>query len=388
MRRQKIHWGNPHHKTYPQLEEHISADFVIVGGGITGVMAAEYARAYGARSVVILEQDAIGSGSTGYSAGMLVSEIETASWKEMVAHFGASQASLYLHAQYKALKDVRNLIKKHRIECESQLDDLLMLGKGQKQRKIIELEHHAKQQMHAYSQHISESAFEGEIQLPAYRFGYRFGKGLSVNPLSCVRGIASTLAQSGRVRIFENSGVIGRTGTTVHTAHGSVSARHVIYACGAWTDSPSVGRVITTIALTEKIPKRVLKKAQMLDREMILDTGIRSYHYTKFTKRGELLLGYGDVYTESPHVDGAHGAHKRSLARYLKLLFPGARIRTVALWSQVYALSSGYVPYVRVRATHSVISGAGTQVASIVAAEHVVRTLLKRRAPLKKLFSK
>ncbi len=386
MRQQRIHWGNPHTHTYPSLREQGTADLVIVGAGIAGVMAAYYAKCYGVRSIIILEQDAVGSGSTGYSAGMLVSEIETASWKELIRHFGASQASLYLHAQYKALKDVRMLIKKHRIPCEAQLDDLLVLGAGTEARKNIESEYNAKRTMHAYARHISSDAFDDEVHLPPYRFGYRFGTGVSVNPLVCVRGIASALVRSRRVTIYERSPVISRTGNTVHTPHGSVTARHVIYACGAWTESPSVERVVTTIGMTGTIPRRVLRRARLLDKDMVLDSGKRSYHYTKFTAKGELLLGYGDVYTDAAHIHKVHLPHKRALSRYLKELFPEERIRIISAWSQVYGLSRDYVPYVRTRGAYSQIAGAGTQVASIVAAEHLVLSILKRRTPLKRLF--
>ncbi len=385
--RQKIHWGNPHERSYPLLHGEHEAELVIVGAGIAGIMAAHYAIRAGIRSVVVLEQDAIGSGSTGYSAGMLVSEIETASWKSLVRSVGATHAALYQRAQYKALKDIHGLIKKYRIPCEAQLDDVLFVGSKHRDKKVLDSEFKAKRAMGVYAQPIADNVFDSELSLPPYRFGYRFGTGLSVNPLVCLRGIARALTESGRVRIFEGSPVVGRKGTTLHTQSGTVRAQYVIYACGAWTDDAHVERVITSIAITEPIQKRDLRHAKLLDRDMLIDTGLRSYHYVKATKKSELLLGYGDVYTESSHIDSVHKPHKRALNRYLKTLFPLKRIHTSHCWSQVYALSSGYLPYVRIRKTHAIIAGAGTQVASAVAAHYVVSQIRKRRHPLSRLFS-
>lgn len=388
MKRQRVHWGNPHAVTYPALSDGIVADLVIVGGGIAGVMTAFYARRYGIKNVVILEQDAIGSGSTGYSAGMLVSEIETASWKELIHHYGAQRASQYLRAQYKAFRDVRSIIKKYRIPCEAELDSLLYVGTTQKDKQVIESEHIAKRAMGAFSVRMNKSDFNDELSVPRYRFGYRFGKGLSVNPLICVRGIADMLVRSKGVRIYEQTRVLGRIGKRVITAHGTVTAQHIVYACGAWCDVPQVSSVVTSIAITAPLPRMLRKRARLQDKDMLIDTGTRSYHYAKFTRRGELLIGYGDVYVDAPQINRVHAPHRRALTRYLQQLFPENRVPIVSMWSQVYALSSGYLPYVRNTGSYSVLSGAGTQIASIVAAEYVVRAYLKRKNPLAKLFER
>ena len=55
---------------YALLEGDVTADVLVIGGGITGVTLALLLAEQG-RSVVLLEADTLGSGSTGRSTGNL-----------------------------------------------------------------------------------------------------------------------------------------------------------------------------------------------------------------------------------------------------------------------------------------------------------------------------
>ena len=56
--------------TFPSLTDAVDTDVVIIGGGITGIMAAMLLTKGGKR-VVVLEAKRVGSGSTGRSTGNL-----------------------------------------------------------------------------------------------------------------------------------------------------------------------------------------------------------------------------------------------------------------------------------------------------------------------------
>ena len=84
--------------SYAPLQGDVSTDVLIIGGGITGVTLAMLLAQEG-RSVVLLEADTIGSGSTGNSTGNLYETLShglhtiASRWDRDVAAAGRGAAS-------------------------------------------------------------------------------------------------------------------------------------------------------------------------------------------------------------------------------------------------------------------------------------------------------
>ncbi len=69
--KKEIFWKNPGYNPRPSLNKEIKCDYLIVGGGVTGISSAYFLKQLGAKNIVLIEKDIIGSGATGKSAGML-----------------------------------------------------------------------------------------------------------------------------------------------------------------------------------------------------------------------------------------------------------------------------------------------------------------------------
>lgn len=74
------------------LETDLVADICIIGGGISGIMAAYQILKHTDRSVVIVDAHEIGHGATGHNAGQLVSELER-SVQSLVQEYGLEKTS-------------------------------------------------------------------------------------------------------------------------------------------------------------------------------------------------------------------------------------------------------------------------------------------------------
>ncbi len=68
----EVFWKNPDYIIRPELKEDINCDYLIVGGGITGVSMAYFLAKLGAKNIVLIEKKYIASGATGKAAGTLV----------------------------------------------------------------------------------------------------------------------------------------------------------------------------------------------------------------------------------------------------------------------------------------------------------------------------
>lgn len=131
--------NNPHshglwEKTAPaapqtsSLNEHISADVVIVGAGYTGLSTALHLAEQGVR-VAVLDAVEIGFGGSGRNVGL----VNAGMWvkpDDLPAALGTKYGDRLLQALGNGPKMVFDLIEKHQIACEVEKQGTLHCGVG------------------------------------------------------------------------------------------------------------------------------------------------------------------------------------------------------------------------------------------------------------------
>lgn len=93
---------------FPELTENIKVDVAIVGGGITGVTAAQELTAVGKR-VAILEAGLIGENTTGFSTGNLYVPVQPY-YQNIVSKFNLETAKAIAHSRQFAIDYIENNI--------------------------------------------------------------------------------------------------------------------------------------------------------------------------------------------------------------------------------------------------------------------------------------
>ncbi len=106
---------------YPEATEDTYADVVIIGAGITGLTAAYLLKQAGL-SVVVLEKETVGSGTTGRTTGKVTSQHNTI-YADMKQRLGEKLALHYAQANQTAVEMIEKIIKAEAIECDWQKDD-------------------------------------------------------------------------------------------------------------------------------------------------------------------------------------------------------------------------------------------------------------------------
>ena len=107
------YWNeNKEEREYPKLKQNITADVVIVGGGLTGIQAAYYLSGKGLK-VVVLEKDKLCSGTSGGSTGKITSQ-HGLIYKYLKDLNGKEFAKKYYEANEKAKENIaKNDLKPH-----------------------------------------------------------------------------------------------------------------------------------------------------------------------------------------------------------------------------------------------------------------------------------
>ncbi|WP_099158287.1 FAD-dependent oxidoreductase [Virgibacillus ndiopensis] len=107
--------------SFPKLEDSISVDVGIVGGGITGITAA-YLLAKENVKVAVLDAGVILNGTTGHTTAKITAQ-HGLIYDELMQHFGIEKTSLYYDACKEAKQLIEHLVEKHDIDCEYKKED-------------------------------------------------------------------------------------------------------------------------------------------------------------------------------------------------------------------------------------------------------------------------
>ena len=382
----KNFWGDYNIQSFDALSGDIQTQYLIVGGGIAGLAAAYFLLEHGEKDIVLIEKHTIGSGSTGHSAGMLVTGMETSSWAHLIRTHGLPEARAYWDAQNRAVDLITALVKEGHIQCDLIPEEHLRLaGNAVAQKKLLE-DFSAHKMMHSRVSDLEGEKLAEEFPADTFESAERTTKNISVNPLLLARGFARYLQKRG-VRMFEHTELVSAQDGHAETNHGAISYSRIVRCMGVSEKDAHIQPFLTTICVTRVLTTKEREVIGLLDNDMFEDVETRSYHYGKITGDKRLLVGYGDTKHTSGFTYGyTHLPHVHSIERFIARVFDSITPHIEYAWSAEFALSKSELPVVRVGEEEVLVNGAGTQIASIATVSYAISKLLGKRHVLDGLF--
>lgn len=100
--------------SFPPLEDDVTVDIGIVGGGITGITAA-YLLSKEGFTVALIEANTLLSGTTGNTTAKITTQ-HGLIYDELIKHYGLEKTKLYFNANDRAKKFIKNTIAEHSIK--------------------------------------------------------------------------------------------------------------------------------------------------------------------------------------------------------------------------------------------------------------------------------
>lgn len=199
---------------FPRLERDRTADVLVIGGGIAGLLSAYRLQQAGAR-VLLVEGGRICGGVTGYTTAKITAQ-HGLLYDKLLRRFGAEQAGLYLRANLKALKAYQTLCQ--RIDCDFELRDSCVYTLDRPEKIHAELE--------ALRRLGYPAEFSVADELPFPTAGaVRFPAQAQFNPLAFLAALA------GRLPIFEDTFITEIRDGAARTANGrTIRARQYVAA--------------------------------------------------------------------------------------------------------------------------------------------------------------
>jgi len=234
----------------PSLKGQAKADVCIIGAGYTGLSAALHLAELG-YSVVVLEAQRVGFGASGRNGGQLGSG-QRNDQHELERTLGFDTAKLLWTLAEDAKAVVKNLIKKHQIDCHL-MPGIAHLGLNKREMHELHDEAEHLSNRYGYDQLTALDKDQGHdlCKSPAYHGGYLDTGSAHLHPLKFAIGLAKAALSSG-VKIRERSEVthIDRgPKPVVHTADGHVVCDHLVLAANGYLGDlvPEVARRVMPI---------------------------------------------------------------------------------------------------------------------------------------------
>ncbi|MDI7861872.1 FAD-binding oxidoreductase [Rhizobiaceae bacterium n13] len=304
------------------LSGNVTADVVIVGGGFTGLSSALHLAETGTK-VVLLEAVEIGFGGAGRNVGL----INGGMWvmpNDIPGVLGPVHGERALELLGGAPLLVRELVERHRIDCEIQTNGTLHLAVGNEGLAEIKERHRQWAARGAPVQLLSAEETASRVGSSAYAGALFDPRAGTIQPLAYVRGLARAAVNAG-VTLHTGSAVVGTerdgSGWKVRTANGAVSAKWIIVATDAYSTGPwekvRTEQVhlpyfnFATVPLGDNIRKSILPNCEgCWDTKEILSS-------FRMDKAGRLIFGSVGALRNT-----GYAIHRAWAKRSLKRLFP------------------------------------------------------------------
>lgn len=375
-------------KTYPELAEKISADVVVIGGGITGTTLAYLLAKEGKKKVVVLEKGSLlESGETARTTAFLTYKIDT-DFRDLERIFGLRRAKMIYRSGIQAIDKIEEIIKKEEIKCDFVRVNQFIFAESKSKWKEIRRE----------AEEEIKSGFKIEIKekgrdLPFENFGYVVVPDQAkFHPLKYIEALREKAEKEG-VSFFENTEALhinGEKNIIVKTPKGKVLAPWAVISTYNPFNKPTqlFGKkgMYTSYILEIEIPKGVFEEGLYLDNE-------NPYHYfridPKSHKHDIMILGGEDHRVE---IKMNPEKNYDALLEFAERILEGQPHRIVSKWTGGILETWDGLPFIgayskkqRNRLVATGFSGNGMTY-SMIAGKILTNKILGKSDPYYKVF--
>ncbi|MEP6915391.1 MAG: FAD-binding oxidoreductase, partial [Acidobacteriota bacterium] len=329
----------------PSLRGTRSVDVAIVGGGITGCLAA-YLMAEAGLTVLLLEAQRIARGSTAASTALLMQEPDV-DFSDLPSRYGTARTRRIWARSSTAVRGFVELLRRLRLSASLKVVPSVFWTADGAKAADLRRELRRRQAAGFGGRWLTPAALRQNTGIDGAG-GILTRGNAQVDPYRACLGIAQHAGVRG-VEICEHSPahrVTGtRSGVHIELENGEVKAEWAVIATGYATADfkPLAGRfrmsntyVVGTAPIAD-----ATRRAMGLRQVMLWDTET-PYHYARWTPDGRLLFG-GEDHPALPQSRrrNALDQHTSALKQDLVALYPALEgIRTDYAWEGLFATTA------------------------------------------------
>lgn len=331
----------------PPLRGEVSAEAVVVGGGIAGLSAAQRLIEIGVSDVVLLEAKFCGAGASGKSSGFITPDSELELY-QLERRFGPEDARLLWSSAMDGCETIRRNIETFGLDCGMVEADGFYAANGDEEFSIIEEEHDAHTRLGFESRLYRKEEIGRALGSVGFAGGARYPGCFAIDSFGYVQGLKDALVERG-LRVFENSPAVELCPNGVVTPNGGVNADKIFLCLDKYAPELDVARSANYHAQTFIVVSRPLTGEQMErlfpDRSLIVwDTDL-IYQYFRPTDDGRLLIGGGLLRETYSHGKSHSPRSVDHLLEYVREKFPYlAELEYEYFWPGMIGVTKDLLP--------------------------------------------
>lgn len=333
--------------SYPSLQRDVSCDAVVIGGGITGALAAVHLAEAGVKMVVLDQRD-IGTGSTSGSTALLQYEIDVP-LRELIKKVGPVAATRAYQLCRESIGKLERLVVRLKIDCAFERRPSLFLARYQSEVPELREEFSLRRRIGIKLRFLDASDIRKRF--PFERPGALLSEdGAQVDPHRLTHGLLAAGKRAGlevydrtRMTRFEHT----RRGVRITTQSGHcVTARRAIIAAGFEARELLKGDA-GTLKSTYALISEPLPKISGWHRQCLIWESGSPYLYLRTTSEGRVIVGGEDVnFVNAKHRDALISQKTRTLLKKFARLFPDQPLEIAYSWAGTFGETKDGLAYI------------------------------------------
>jgi gamma-glutamylputrescine oxidase len=359
--RDAVFWFDRKEPPLPSLQNTVTADVAVVGGGMMGLMCARTLVTRGC-SVCLIEADTCGGAASGRSSGFITPDSEL-EFQDLIRQFGRDDARKLWDFAVGGVRLIRDAIAEAAIDCDAQVQDALIVASSARDAQALAAEHARREAAGYASTWFSRGHVPTVLGSSAYFGALRFTGTFGIDAYRCCAGLRRDLLAGG-VRIFERSPVTGISSCGVVTNAAEVRAPHVAVCTDRFLPRLRLARrevyhAQTFLAMSEPLHDAQVAQLFPAGRLMVWDTSL-IYHYFRLTGDRRLLIGGGTLASTYAAREQHRPAEVvRRMNKYLARHLPDQRLQFRWVWPGLIGISKDFAPVVGRDVAHGHVRFAG-----------------------------
>jgi glycine/D-amino acid oxidase-like deaminating enzyme len=310
------------------LEEDITCDLLIVGGGFCGLWGAIQAREQNSsRNIVLIEARSVANGASGRPAAIMSTSVMHGI-HNTERMFPGEVAELEEFGR-ENMDGFRQTIGKYNIDCDIEWGGEMTVSIGDQGLKDIEEEYQLYKNYGHDAHMLDKEQVQSEVHSPIFHAAvWSKSRSGTVHPGKLVRGLKRVALELG-VKIFENtphlSNELSAGKIQVKTPRATIEAKRILLATNAWAVGhrkikTRVAAIRDRIVMTEPLTPEQMEKVGWKNRQGIYDTRTQ-LNYMRLTADNRILFGGRLNYFFGNNTDPAYDKTPDPYLRLLKSFY-------------------------------------------------------------------
>ena len=335
--------------SYPSLQRDVSCEAVVIGGGITGALAAVHLVEAGVQTLLIDKRD-IGTGSTSGSTALLQYEIDVP-LRELIRKVGPAAAARSYELCRESIGKLERLAARLKLNCGFERKPSLFLARHQREIPELREEFQLRRKLGFELEFLDAAAIQKRFPFsrPAALFSQDGGQ---VDPHRLTHGLLAAGQRTG-LEVCDRTAMERleqtRRGVRITTKQGFViTARRAVIAAGFESQTLLHGEAGTLLSTYALISEPLPKISGWPQRCLIWESG-SPYLYLRTTGEGRVIVGGEDeAFVSAKRRDALISQKARTLVRKFGRLFPGLKLEVAFAWAGTFAQTKDGLAYLGV----------------------------------------